>query len=224
MPDRAIPDVTESEAPGAGAPAATAESDAEPDGGDGRPHGLEAVLKRVRAVAEGERTEVGAMVASLGHASFTPVLLLPALIVVSPLSGIPILPSVCGLTIALIALQMLFGRTHLWLPRWLLGRQIPTSRLVQALDWMQRPAGWVDAITAPRLQHLVTPPVSWALLAACALAGAAMPVLELLPFTSSILAAAISLMAVGLLVRDGLVALAGLGFIGLALAAILLLL
>ena len=187
---------------------------------DDHPHSLGAILGRIRAAAGPDDTEVRAMVEAMGPASFTPVLLLPALIVVSPLSGIFGLPSVCGLAIAAIALQRLFGRTHLWLPRWLLSRHVSSARLMSALDWLKRPAGWFDRVTAQRLTVLTVPPASWLLLLACALAGAAMPLLEILPLTSSILAGAIAMMALGLMVRDGLVALAGLGWLSVGVGAI----
>lgn len=185
-----------------------------------RPHALGSLIARLRSLACGERISVSDLVEGLGHASFTPLLLVPALIVVSPLSGIPILPSVCGLTIALIAGQMVFGRRHLWLPQWLLSRSVDCERLKSALGWLERPAGWVDGITAHRLDVLVSPPIAWLLLLACALSGAVMPLLEVLPFTSSILAAAVCLMATGLLVRDGLVAVAGLGFVAMGVGLI----
>lgn len=194
---------------------------------DGRAHALAALLDRLRRVgmptAEAgtaateppdTRTSVEEVMQTLGTASFTSLLLVPALIVVSPLSGIPTLSTLCGLTIALIAVQMGLGRDHIWLPGWLLRRGMDRRRFLQALGWLDRPAGWIDRVTAERLVWLTRPPFRSLLLAACTLAGAAMPFLELLPFTSSILAGAVVLIALGLLVRDGLAALLGLGFIG----------
>ena len=58
------------------------------------------------------------------------------------------------------------------------------------------------------------------MLAACILAGLAMPFLELLPLTSSILATAVTLIGLGLLVRDGLLALLGLGCVATGFALV----
>ena len=80
------------------------------------------------------------MIAALGSASFAPILLLPALVIVTPLSGIPLLSSICGIGIALIAGQMLIGRRHLWLPRWIQSRSINSARLIRALHMLDRPA------------------------------------------------------------------------------------
>ena len=70
---------------------------------------------------------------------------------------------------------------------------------------------WLDAHTGKRLSVLVRPPMDRLLHLACVLCGIAMPVLELVPFTSSILGAAVVLLAMTLLVRDGLLALAVIG-------------
>ena len=179
-----------------------------------QPHALEGVLDRIEDSAGPESTRVADLAATLGHASFAPLLLLPALIVVSPLSGIPGMSTICGLSIALIALQMLLGRRHIWLPAWLLRREVTSARLQTAIDWLRRPSHFIDRLTANRLTLFVMPPADRLLLLACALAGLSMPLLELVPFTSSILAAAVCLMALGLLVHDGLVALGGLLCVG----------
>ncbi|MCR8725620.1 exopolysaccharide biosynthesis protein [Frigidibacter sp. ROC022] len=189
---------------------------------DGHAHALAVLLGRLRRIAgpadaddsPDARASVRELVETLGPASFTSLLLVPALIVVSPLSGIPFLPTLCGLSIALIALQMSFGRQHIWLPDWILRRTMDRKRFLRALTWLDRPAGWIDSVTAQRLAWLTRLPFRSLLLAACALAGGAMPFLEILPFTSSILASAVVLIALGLLVGDGLAALLGLGFIG----------
>jgi hypothetical protein len=198
------------------APADLAETDA-----DGSPHALVRLLDRLSAVPEGERTSVADLMRGLGEASLLSLLLLPALVIVSPLSGIPMLPTLCGLAIALIAAQLMIGRDDIWLPEWLLRRSMDSARLRKALSWLKRPARWIDRITAHRLDLLVQGPARPLLLTACALAGLAMPFLELLPFTSSILAGAVTLIGLGLLVRDGVMALLGLGCIAGGLALIL---
>ncbi|WP_406721376.1 exopolysaccharide biosynthesis protein [Thioclava litoralis] len=153
---------------------------------------------------------------SLGGASFVPVLLVPALFVVSPLSGIPLFSSACGILIALISAQMLLGRDHLWLPRLLTRRHIAGDKLRKATGKLQGIARWMDLHTKERLRLFTHRPFRWVTQGACLLCGAAMPFLELVPFSSSILGAAVTLLALSLLVRDGLIALFGLCFIGLA--------
>lgn len=185
-----------------------------PQGRD--PDTLCEVIGQARGELGEHEAEVGRVVAAMGSASFIPVMLLPALLVLSPASGIPGLSSVCGLTIALIGAQMLFGRRHLWLPGWLLRRKLDGPKTDKALATLAKPAAWIDRHTGRRLLWLTRRPFDKIVLLACILAGGIMPALELLPFTSSILGAAISVMTLGLLVRDGLLVLIGLGFIGAA--------
>lgn len=173
------------------------------------PTSISEVLQQVEAVGLDDKIELRELVAALGEASFGPLLLLPAVIIVSPLSGIPGLPTLGGITIVLISGQMVFGRHHLWLPEWLLARKIGRARFDRALDWLQRPARFVDGITRPRIEALVEPPFSIVPEIICMLCGLMMPFLEFVPFSSTILATAVTFFAVALIVRDGLLTLIG---------------
>ncbi|PYE81400.1 hypothetical protein DFP88_10679 [Pseudoroseicyclus aestuarii] len=173
------------------------------------PATVQELLDRLSDAADGERTGMKDILRTLGPASFLPVMMVPALAVLSPLSGIPGFSSVCGLSIALIAVQMLLHRDHLWLPDWMLRQTVPSGRVTSAVDWLRRPARWLDKISRERLTFLVKRPLSWITQAACLLCGLAMPFLELIPFTSSILGGAVTLMGLSLLARDGLFAFVG---------------
>jgi len=193
-----------------------ASADDSAQGPDEAPDSLGEVIREARSELGEEEVEVEHVIAAMGSASFAPVMLLPALLVLSPASGIPILPSICGITIALIGAQMLFGRKHLWLPGWILRRKLNGPKTEKALATLEKPARWIDKHTGRRLPFLTRAPFDKLVILACILSGGVMPALELLPFTSSILGAAISVMTLGLLVRDGLLVLIGLGFIGAA--------
>jgi hypothetical protein len=141
---------------------------------------------------------------AFGPAGALPVMMIVAMVIVSPLSGIPLLSSLGGLTIAAIALQLAAGRERLWLPAWLGRRAIPRDRLTAALDRLRPTAGFLDRHSRPRLRIVTVPPFSQAVLLLCALAGLSMPLLEILPFTSSLLASTVTLLGFSLLTRDGL--------------------
>ena len=177
---------------------------------DGEKLSLAGVIDRVIAMADTPKVSVRQIVEGFGTASFLPFLMIAALIVVSPLSGVPFLSTVFGLTIATISLQMLVpGRDHLWLPDAIMRREIASDRLIAALRRIEGPARWVDSWAAKRLQFLVQPPLSVLPKLVCVLCGAAMPFLELVPFSSSILASAVVLICLSILARDGLFALLG---------------
>ncbi|VDS08333.1 Exopolysaccharide synthesis, ExoD [Paracoccus haematequi] len=168
------------------------------------------LLEAAGDASDGDTTTVGQIVESLGENSLTPNLIFVALAVVSPLSGIPLFSSICGITIALISTQMLVGRDHLWLPGFVMSRQIDSGRLDRALQALRRPAGWLDRITRPRLRLLVRGPVRKLTQALCMICGMTMPFLEVVPFTSTLLGAVVSLLAFGMLARDGLFTVLGL--------------
>ncbi|MGR3454415.1 exopolysaccharide biosynthesis protein [Pseudooceanicola sp.] len=162
------------------------------------------VVERMAEAANGEKTELREITSAMGEASFVPVLMAPALAVVTPLSGIPLFSSACGLLIALVSLQMLMNRDHIWLPDFIMRRKVPSDRLRKAADWLKKPAAWLDRHSKARLGFLVRRPFDWVTEAACLVCGAAMPFLELVPFSSSTLGAAVVLFSLALLVRDGL--------------------
>lgn len=172
------------------------------------------LIGRVREVAQDQSVTVARMTEALGRDSLPPNLMIPALAVVSPLSGVPFFSSICGMLIALISAQMLIGRSHVWLPAFLMRKTLSGRRVRGGLDWMARPARWLDRITAERLTFLVRRPMRWVTQGICLCCGLAMPFLELVPFTSSLMGVVVSLMAFGLLARDGLFTLLGFMAIG----------
>lgn len=186
--------------------------DTREDGGS-----ITAVLDRARTAAGGGTVSVRDMVDALGVASHSALMMLAALIVVSPASGIPFLSSTGGTIIALTAVQMIFGRKSLWLPDWVLRRHIDSARFCKAVGWLKRPAGFIDRHTRPRWRLLMRKPGRTAVQVLCLLCGMAMPLLEIVPFSSSILAAAVLPLSVSLVVKDGALALAGLVLLGGAL-------
>jgi hypothetical protein len=179
------------------------------------------VLDRLDEAGDGERVSVADIVAELGDRSFAPLLLVPALLMVSPISSIPGTPTMSGAVIALIVVQMILGREAVWLPRFLRDRSLPAHRLDQAVAWLRRPAGWLERIIRPRLGWLTRRPFSYVVLATCFAITLVMPVMELLPAFASIAAFAISLFAIGLLARDGVFVLVGFAVVaaGAAVAA-----
>ncbi|WP_417719544.1 exopolysaccharide biosynthesis protein [Salipiger sp.] len=174
-----------------------------------RPVG-EIVDKLNDAVPEGDVT-VGELLKSLGESSLVTVLFVPALLVVSPLSGIPLFSSVCGLLIAVISAQVLFGRKHLSLPGFIMRRSISGDRARAALRRVRGMTDWLDTHTRTRWRFVLRSPMRQWIYVLCLLCGAVMPFLELVPFSSSILGSAVLLFATALIAGDGLLAGLGIG-------------
>lgn len=167
------------------------------------------ILDRFSGASQGDRTSVAQILHALGETSFAANLLIASAAVVSPLSGVPFFSSICGITIALISAQMLAGRKHLWLPKFLMRKQVQTQRLRSASAFVRRPAEWMDQIGRQRLAILLRQPSLFFSQLLCLICGILMPFLEILPFTSSILGAVVCFFAFGMLGKDGLFTLLG---------------
>lgn len=156
----------------------------------------------------GERSEtvsIADIKNEIGERSFGPALAVPAIVELSPIGGIPGLPTIIALIVGLIAVQMLLGRDHLWLPGFLERRQIGGGRMAQALRKVRRPMDWLDSLLRPRMTWMTRPPAIRVIAGLCVLLCLTVPPLELLPFASSIPMGAVALMGLGLMARDGLV-------------------
>lgn len=190
-----------------------------------KPDSFAAVLDRLELAGEGPRITVAEIVEAVGRGAFAPVLLAPAILVVSPASGIPGLSSVVGIVIALVSAQIVLRRDHLWLPKFVKRRAIGRKPLHAAARFLRKPARFVDRYTHRRLAALTERPFDIVPALVCMTAGLIMPFFEFVPFTSSILGAAVCLFSLALVTRDGvlvlvgLAVLAGAGALGWSLAA-----
>jgi hypothetical protein len=130
-------------------------------------------------------------------------LLVPGAIEITPIGGVPGVPTVLAAITALCAVQVLIGREDLWLPGFLARRTVTADRLHRAADWMDPVARWMDRNLGDSLTWLVAPPVprlaALAILALCA----TVPALELVPFASTIPMGTCALFGLALLTRDG---------------------
>lgn len=179
-------------------------------------HSLTAVIDRTRDVARRDEVSVDNVLGAFGEAGFAPLLFVPALAVVTPLSGIPAFSSLCGIMIVLIAAQWLAGRSRVWMPRWIKRLHIGGDRLRSAVGRLRPVAAWLDEHSHSRLRFLFRRPLRYLLPLACLVFGASMPLLELVPFSSSLLGAAVCLIAFSRMTRDGLYALVALLPLGIA--------
>jgi hypothetical protein len=125
----------------------------------------------------------------------------------TPVSAIPTAPTVLAVITALIAGQMVFGRTTVWIPRFIGKLSVKADRLTKAVKVSRKPAHLVDRVVCPRLLVLTTPLADRLVALACVLVAVCVPPLELVPFAAFVPALAIFTFGVGLVARDGLVVL-----------------
>jgi hypothetical protein len=159
---------------------------------------------------------VADLVDALGPRSFGPLLLVPSLILITPLSGIPGAPTFGAIVIVLVAGQMLFGAARVWLPGFVRERALGKERIAGAVRRMKPVARFVDRLVSRRFEFMTQPPFSILPALLVIVLALAMPPLEFVPMSSTILAAVIFVLALALTAQDGLLALIALAVTAIA--------
>jgi hypothetical protein len=188
-------------------------------------HSLVGLMRRLAEAGVGDEVTVAEMMKAVGARSLAALLLMPALLIVTPISAVPGLPTIAGLLIAFVAVQLALGRDGVWVPAFVHRRSLKRERLQGAERLLAKPLRFTDRVLRRRLPWLTSKPVATVFLGMCALGGMSMPLLEFIPTSSSIVAAVIALFSLALVTRDGIVAILGLLVLaggGWALASMLL--
>ena len=169
---------------------------------------LEQLLDRVgKASYDSDRVSLGTIVEVVGSRSFGPLLLVPGVVLLSPLSGIPGMPTTMSVLVLLISVQLLFRRKHFWLPRWLLKRSIARDKLDKALKWLRPPAHFIDRLLRPRLTVFTHGAGIYVIAIVCVIIASGMPVMELVPFSAHVVGVVLTAFGLSLIAHDGLLAL-----------------
>jgi hypothetical protein len=174
------------------------------------------VVNGIERIAEAEdEVSIDDLLDEFGDRSFAPLMLILALIGVSPVGAIPSVPTIIALCIALIAAQMAWGRKHVWLPGFITRRGVSSDRLTKGADTLDKIAQVLDRIAKGRLKPLASGPARRVVAGLIVVLCLALPVLELVPFAAAAPFIAIAILSLAMMVRDGLVLLIG-GAVALA--------
>jgi hypothetical protein len=188
---------------------------------------LQELLDQVETAAgESEQVSLEQIMDAVGRRSFGPILVIAGLVILAPLLGdIPGVPTMMAIFVVLVAIQVLMGRRHPWLPGWLLGRSVASDKLVKAIGWLRKPAGFIDRLLRPRLQQFTQQAGMYATAVLCIGISAALPPMELVPFSANAAGLALTTLGLALIANDGLLAvvafLISAGAIGLVLYILL---
>lgn len=186
-------------------------SDAWNERSDRPPARLEEVLDRLAdAREEHGSVQIGRLVEAVGRRSFGPVLLLAGLIALSPLSGIPGMPTTVAIIVTAVAVQFLMGRTHFWLPQWVRKRELSHDRFCKAVAWLRKPARFTDRLLKRRLEFLTHDAGIHGIAVLVVIIAATMPPLEIVPFAATTAGLALTAFGLAVIAHDGLVALVAL--------------
>jgi hypothetical protein len=167
-------------------------------------HPLVDLLDRLRETTRCDKVVVGDLADAMGRGGMIPFLLVPAFLTASPLSGIPGFSATSGLVIALVSLRMLMNYQSMILPDWIERRTIAAARLHIVLEKAEPVVAWIDRNARQRGGWLFQRPVVWIPEVLCLISGLTMPLLEFVPFSSSFVASGVCLLALSMLLRDGL--------------------
>ncbi|MFU8863367.1 MAG: exopolysaccharide biosynthesis protein [Rhodobacterales bacterium] len=162
------------------------------------------LVERLHEVSQQQQVSVKDIVSAVGRRSMIPFLLIPAFLAATPLSGIPGLSATCGILITLVSVRLILKYDEMVLPRWIERKSVNGDRLRSALESVAPVVGWIDRHTKPRWRGLFHRPLIWVPETLCLISGLTMPFLEFIPFSASIVATGVCLLALSMLLRDGL--------------------
>ncbi|MEZ5939171.1 MAG: exopolysaccharide biosynthesis protein [Hyphomonadaceae bacterium] len=155
---------------------------------------------------DGERVSVGEIIDALDARAFglaTLIFSLPSLVPMPP--GVPTL---VGVALFVVSLQMVLGRRELWLPGFLSKRSFPRQALVNALQRSTPTLKKVEKVAKPRILVL-TGRAGTILIGAVVLIMAFVLILPLPPGGNFPPALACAILGMGLAERDGFIVLLG---------------
>lgn len=178
------------------------------------PASIQELLDRIGESAdESAEMSVRDILDAVGERSFGPVVLVAGLITIAPLIGdIPGVPTVMGITVLLTLGQLLCQRRAIWLPSWISQRTVSREKLLQGLNWLQKPARFLDRWTGPRLVFLVDGPGLYTMVLICMAVAMVMPLMEVVPFSATGGGAALMAFGLAIVARDGLLAIVATSF------------
>lgn len=166
---------------------------------------LSGVLDQMEHLSGGadRQITVEEIINCLGKHSFASTILAFSLISTSPASGIPGVTAFVGLVVMFLVVQMIFGRDSLWLPGFIMRRDIAAKKLREGVRWLRRPVAFVDRFLHERTTFLLHRPWIYLPLIMVLLLTMFMPFMEVVPTSGSIASAMIVIFAAGYLMRDG---------------------
>jgi hypothetical protein len=173
---------------------------------------LSAILARLAEPPAGSVT-LGEVLTAVGERSFGALLVILA--IPNMVAGlIPGLSIVLGLPLLLVSLQLIVGADRPWLPRRLAQLEIQRADLRRMIERTGPTLRRLERALRPRLEFMTAP---WAerLIGLCCLELSILVFLPI-PFANLVPAAGILLFGFSMLERDGLMAVAAMGIVGVS--------
>ncbi len=162
------------------------------------------LLDGINACVKNGRLGVGDLFEALNHRGFGPLMLMPALIVISPVGAIPGACAIFGGIIFLVSLQILIGKHSPWLPGWLKKMSFNGDKFSSGIKKIKPYAQKLDKFVKHRLAFLTDNDLAQRATALlCMVLSVGIMTLSLIPFAPAALALPIFLLGLGLTANDG---------------------
>jgi hypothetical protein len=171
------------------------------------------------ATVAGERVELRMVIEFMGRRSIGTLLLVLALPMALPIPA-PGISVVFGVPLILISAQLLLGRRRAWLPAQLARRSVARADFVNFVERALPTLHFLERIVRPRINWMAG---DWAMVPVGAICLLLAIIITLpIPLGHMVPGAAISVLALGLIERDGLAIALGLiiAFLGLVVVAV----
>ena len=158
---------------------------------------------------DGDKVSVGDLIDALDARGYGPALAVLPLLELTPIGGIPGVPTALALVIGALTLRLVMGYEHFWAPDWLRRRKLNSSRVEDSLEWLRPIALRIDAKLHERLRWFASRQAQQ--VACLVILGLLLtvPPLELIPFATSLPMIVIAIFGMAILFRDGLLMLIG---------------
>ncbi|WDI32432.1 exopolysaccharide biosynthesis protein [Hyphococcus flavus] len=166
---------------------------------------LEKILDEAIENSENGALNLGVLLKAWGDRSYGPLFIFFGFIGGTPLAVIPGAAAVVGIIIAGIALQMLLGLAHPWLPKLLLEKSIKEEDLRYTRKKVEPSLVFIDRLITERLTWVMIEPMRRAAAFFVAVLGLLMIPFDVIPFIVAAPAWSIVLFGVAITARDGLV-------------------
>ncbi|MGP1352204.1 MAG: exopolysaccharide biosynthesis protein [Parasphingopyxis sp.] len=177
-------------------------------------HPLEDVLDEAIESGHGDTISLQDILDEFGTRSFGPVVVIISLVIISPIGSVPGLPIALGAAIVLLAAQIVFDRSHPWLPRRMLDTGFDKHKAEAFRDKAHGTLEKLDRLIQPRMEW-ATGRIALLFASLCLIfLSLTMVPLEFVPFAVTLPGAAMLIFGVGLTARDGLMMLIGFALTG----------
>jgi hypothetical protein len=176
----------------------------------GPPFSLAEIVDLLAQAAEAGRLDVACLMRITGRRGLGAMLLLPCLIILSPIGLLPGVPATMSLLMIVIALHMIVGVRRLWLPRRLGRVRFPQQTMRDGLRRMAPYAGRIDGMMTVRFAPIADSRIATLLaaLSILAMSGLIM-VFGFLPGLPALMALAVLFCGLGLAAHNSLFLITG---------------